>query len=113
MEISDDINCLPFFWTYMIKEDETKKSRCVCNGSHRMKGTVTLGQKYVTSLDQTYAKIFWALNAAKGNVVVGVDASNPFVQSPPPQCSSTLISTCTFTPDGNHYIEIPSLIDME
>ena len=49
-----------------------------------MKGTVTLGQTYAASLDQTCAKIFWALNAASGNIVVGADASNAFAEAPPP-----------------------------
>ena len=47
-----------------------------------MKGTVTLGEKYAASLDQTCAKIFWVLNAAKNNIVVGADASNAFADAP-------------------------------
>ena len=83
-EIPEDTNCLPFIWTYMVKDDGTKKARGVYNGSPRMKGTVTLGQTYAASLDQTCAKIFWALNAAKENIVVGADASNTFAETPPP-----------------------------
>ena len=83
-EIPEDANCLPFIWTYMVKDDGTKKARCVYNGSPRMKGTVTLGQTYAASLDQTYAKIFWPLNVAKGNIAVDADASNAFAESPPP-----------------------------
>ena len=49
-----------------------------------MKGTVTLGETYAASLDQTCAKIFWAINAAAGNIVVGADASNAFGEAPPP-----------------------------
>ena len=49
--IPEDTNCLPFIWTYMIKDDGTKKARGVCNGSPRMKGTVTLGQTYAASPD--------------------------------------------------------------
>ena len=82
--IPDNTNCLPFIWTYMIKEDGTKKARGVCNGSPQMKGTVTLGQTYTASLDQTCAKIFWALNAVSGNIVVGADVSNAFAEAPPP-----------------------------
>ena len=82
--IPDDANCLPFIWTYLIKECGTKKARGVCNGSPRMKGTVTLGETYAASLDQTCAKIFWAINAAAGNIVVGADASNAFGEAPPP-----------------------------
>ena len=49
----------------MVKDDGTKKSRIVCNESPRMKGIVTLGKTYAASLDQTCAKISWALNASK------------------------------------------------
>ena len=82
--IPPDANSLPFIWTYLIKECGTKKARGVCNGSPRMKGTVTLGETYAASLDQTCAKIFWALNAAKGHIVVGADASNAFAEAPAP-----------------------------
>ena len=83
-------NSLPFIWTYLIKECGTKKARGVCNGSPRMKGTVTLGEIYAASLDQTCTKIFWALNAAKDNIVVGADASNAFVEAHVP-CASLYI----------------------
>ena len=52
-----------------------------------MKDTVTLGEKYAASLDQTCAKTFWTLNAALGNIVVGGDASNAFPEAPPPKAS--------------------------
>ena len=50
-------NVLPFLWTYLIKDDGTKKARCVCNGAPS-RGTVTLGHTYAGSLDQTGARIF-------------------------------------------------------
>ena len=31
--IPRDANCLPFMWTYLIKDDGTKKVRAPCNGS--------------------------------------------------------------------------------
>ena len=43
-------NVLPFLWTYLIKDDGTKKARCVCNGAPS-KGTITLGPTYAGSLD--------------------------------------------------------------
>ena len=72
--IPDGTNCLPFICTYIVKECGTKKARGVCNGSPRMKGTVTMGNTYAASLDQTCAKMFWAINNAEGNIVVGADA---------------------------------------
>ena len=82
--IPDDANSLPFIWTYIVKECGTKMARGVCNGSPRMKGTVTLGETYAASLDQTCAKIFWAINAEEGNIVVGADVSNAFAEAPAP-----------------------------
>ena len=49
--IPSNANCLPFIWKYLVKDDGTKKVRGMCNGSPRMKGTVTLGQTYAASLD--------------------------------------------------------------
>ena len=50
-----------------------------------MQGTVTLGDTYAASLDQTSSKLFWALSSEKGNIVVGGDASNAFAETPPPK----------------------------
>ena len=68
----------------MVKDDGTNKVRGVYNGLPRIKGTVTLGQIYDASLDQTRAKIFWALNAAKWNIFVRANASNDFTETSPP-----------------------------
>ena len=56
-------NLLPLLWTYVVKPDGTKKARCVCNGSPRQKGTVTLGNTYAASLEQSGSRLFWALAA--------------------------------------------------
>ena len=77
-------NLLNLLWTYLIKDDGRKKARCVCNGSPKMGGTVTLGETYATSLDQTAARIFWAVSALKNMTVIGADASNAFAEAPPP-----------------------------
>ena len=83
--IPPDANHLPFIWTYVIKDDGTRKARAPCNGSPRMQGTVTLGETYAASLDQTASKIFWALSADKGHIVIGADASNAFAEAPAPK----------------------------
>jgi hypothetical protein len=51
-------NLLPLLWTYLIKDSGTKKAPCICNGSAKMKGTVTLGDTYAGSLEQTGSKNF-------------------------------------------------------
>ena len=76
-------NVLPFLWTYLIKDDDTKKARCVCNGAPS-KGTVTLGPTYAGSLDQTGARIFWATAVLHNLKVYGADVSNAFAEAPPP-----------------------------
>ena len=42
MDPPPNANILPFLWTYLVKDNGTKKARCVCNGSPS-KGAVTLG----------------------------------------------------------------------
>ena len=84
MPIPKGANCLPFIWTYNIKDDGTKKARAPCNGSPKMKGTVTIGETYAASLEQTAARIFWSVSALKNNIVIGADASNAFAEAPAP-----------------------------
>ena len=36
VEVPPDANYLPFIWTYVLKDDGTKKARAPCNGSPRM-----------------------------------------------------------------------------
>ena len=83
--IPQDANCLPFLWTYVLKDDGTRKARAPCNGSPRMQGTVTLGETYAASLDQTASKIFWSRSTERGNIVVGADASNAFAEASAPK----------------------------
>ena len=80
-------NLLSLCWVYLIKLDgfNTKKARCVCNGSPRFRGTVTLAETYASALDQTGAKMFWASVAINNYVVLGADASNAFAEAPPPK----------------------------
>ena len=77
-------NILNLLWTYLVKDNGTKKARCVCNGSPKMGGTVTLGETYAASLDQCASRIFWAVSALKNMTVIGADASNAFAEAPPP-----------------------------
>ena len=78
-------NVLNLLWAYRIKDDNTLKARCVCNGNPRRKGTVTLDHTYAACLAQTGARIFWALSAVEGLIVTGADASNAFAEAPPPK----------------------------
>lgn len=78
-------NLLPLLWTYLIKDCGTKKARCVCNGSAKQKGTITLGDTYAGSLEQTGSRIFWAATAINNFITIGADASNAFAEAPPPK----------------------------
>lgn len=83
--IPHNTNCLLFIWTYIIKERGTKKAHGIYNGSPCMKGTVTLGETYTASLDQTCAKKIWAVKATNGNILVGTNVSNACVEAPAPK----------------------------
>ena len=78
-------NVLPLLWTYLIKDCGTKKARCVCNGSPKQKGSVTLGDTYAGSLEQTGSRIFWATTALFNYITIGADASNAFAEAPAPK----------------------------
>ena len=78
-------NLIHLLWTYIIKDDNTKKSRCVCNGSSRMTGSVTLAETYAGSLDQSSSKVFWVASATNNSVVIGTDAANAFVEAGAPK----------------------------
>jgi deoxyuridine 5'-triphosphate nucleotidohydrolase len=81
----DKCNVLPLLWTYLIKDCGTKKARCVCNGSSKQKGTVTLGDTYAGSLEQNGSRIFWAATALNNYITIGADASNAFAEAPAPK----------------------------
>ena len=79
-------NLLSLCWVYLIKTGcGTKKARCVCNGSPRFRGTVTLAETYASALDQVGARLFWATAAIRNYIVIGSDASNAFAEAPPPK----------------------------
>ena len=88
MEVPPEANYLPFIWTYILKDDETRKAREPCNGSPRLQCTATLGKTYATISDHTASKIFCAISAEKGHTVIGADAFNAFFRSTGIPCPS-------------------------
>ncbi len=80
-----DINVLPMIWTYLTKTCGRKKARCVANGAPHLKGSVTLANTYAACLEQSGARMFWAISALKNRQVYGADASNAFAEAPPPK----------------------------
>jgi hypothetical protein len=56
----------------------------VCNGAPG-RGTVTLAHTYANSLDSSSERLFWAVAAYLGLIVVGADVSNAFAEVPAPK----------------------------
>ena len=81
----DEFNVLPMIWTYLVKVGGRRKARCVANGAPHLKGSVTLANTYAACLEQTGARIFWAIAAFKNKKIYGSDASNAFAEAPPPK----------------------------
>ena len=80
---------LPFVWTYLTKLDPLTgatiyKARGTCNGGKRFGKAVTLAETYATCVEQPACRLFWALTAALGLIVLGADAGNAFAEAPPP-----------------------------
>ena len=78
-------NILNLLWTYLVKINGTKKSRCCCNGNPGRKGSITLAQTYAACVEQPAQRIYWAIVATEGYIAIGADASNAFAEAPPPK----------------------------
>ena len=73
-------------WTYTIKAvDGRKKARCVCDGSTRSGQVRVLAETYANCVEQTSARLFYAVSAAENMLVFGADVSNAFAEAPPPK----------------------------
>lgn len=77
-------NAIRMLWTFQLKMDGTKKSRMVAHMNARVRNTITLGHTYANSLETTSERLFWAIAAQEGLVVIGADVSNAFAEAPPP-----------------------------
>ena len=69
---------------YIIKLCGTKTAYCVHNESPRMKGTVSLAYIYAATLEQSGARMCWALTALHKYIVYRSDATHNFLEAPPP-----------------------------
>jgi hypothetical protein len=73
-------------WTYNIKAvDGRKKARCVCDGSTCSGQVLNLAKTYANCMDQTSARLFYAVAAAKNMLIFGADVSDAFTKAPPPK----------------------------
>ena len=57
----------------------------MANGAPHLKGSVTLANTYAACLEQSGARMFWAISALKNRKVYGANASNAFAEAPPPK----------------------------
>jgi len=85
MPLPRNANALQMLWRFNIKACGTRKSRMVCNGSPRQKGTVTIGHTYANALDAASERLFWAIVAHEGLIAIGADVSNAFAEAPAPK----------------------------
>ena len=75
-----------FVWTYCVKTDGTsrKKARCTWDGSPRSGQAHTLDHTYASCVEQTGARIFYALAAQENLLIYSVDASKAFPKAHAP-----------------------------
>jgi deoxyuridine 5'-triphosphate nucleotidohydrolase len=78
-----EANAWPLVWTFLQKPDK-KKARCTVDGSKRWRRNVKLGHTYANSLATDSERLFWAIAAKWGLIVVGADVSNAFAEAPAP-----------------------------
>jgi hypothetical protein len=73
-------------WAYMIKDaNKRKKARCTCNGLPRSGQVRILDYTYANCVDQTSARIFYAVTAAENLIIFGANVSNAFAEASPPK----------------------------
>jgi hypothetical protein len=84
--VSEEDTVFHLVWTYNIKAvDGRKKVRCVCDGSTRSEQVRILAKTYANCVDQTSARLLYAVAAAENLLVYGADVSNAFAEAPPPK----------------------------
>jgi hypothetical protein len=88
---------LRFHWDYIIKPCGTRKARMCCNGSKRAALELRVAQTYASCIDQPCMRLFFALSAAMGFVVMGADCT---VRTPMPLPKRHTPGLTTPTPTG-------------
>ena len=78
------MNVWNLLWTYVQKPppDNRKKACCVVNGSRHARKNAKVGYTFANSLGQDSERLFWALAAKHGMLVIGADVSNAFAEAP-------------------------------
>jgi hypothetical protein len=82
----DDMAVFHLVWTYTIKAVDLQKKACwACDGSPRLGQAKILDKTYANCVDQTSARLFYAIAAAENLMVYGADVSNAYAEAPPPK----------------------------
>jgi hypothetical protein len=68
-------------WNCIIKMCGTRKARMCCDGSKRAAPELRFAQTYGSYIDQPSMRLFFALSAAMGFVVMGADCTNAYANS--------------------------------
>ena len=76
----DDAITLRQHWDYLLKADGTQKARNCCDGSARLAPPLKLANTYSSCIKQLCMRMFFALWAHEGFILLKVDATN----APPP-----------------------------
>jgi hypothetical protein len=97
-------------WTYAIKAvDGRKKARCICDGSTCSGMVRILAETYANCVDQTSARLFYAVAAAENLLVFGADVSNAFAKAPPPKQGFFIRPDRAFTEWWVKYKHLPPI----
>lgn len=88
IKLPDGAVVMKSLWTYVVKADGRKKARQVCNGSPRFVQGSLFRNKYSGCIEQIGFRLFIALAALNNYIIVGLDATNAFANSPPPSQST-------------------------
>ncbi len=73
-------------WTYNIKAlDGRKKAQCICDGLTCSGQVLVLAEMYANCVEQTSARLFYAVAATENLLVFGANISNAFAKAPPPK----------------------------
>jgi hypothetical protein len=108
--VTSDDAVFHLVWTYNIKAvNGWKKACCVCNGSTRSGKVQILAKTYANCVNQTSARMFYAIAAAENLLVYGADISNAFAKAPPPKqgffiCPDRAFNKCWTNHKARHPI---------
>jgi hypothetical protein len=67
---------------FIIKPCGTRKARMCYDGSKRAAQELRFAQTYASCIDQPYMRLFFALSAKMGLVLMGADCTNTYANSP-------------------------------